>query len=71
MLKNKHNILFEQLAPPDITGPIVDVLKKLYSNYTDRIDTLPKHIVNIHNHILILILNHNNILNFFFPIYLA
>lgn len=67
MLKNKHNIIFEQLAPTDITGSVVDVLKKLYSNYTDRIDKLPKHIVNIHNRTYI-----PNILNyFFFLIYLA
>lgn len=49
MLKNKYNILFEQLAPLEIPGPIFDVLKQLYSNYTERIDNLPKHIVNILN----------------------
>lgn len=49
MLKNKHNILFEQLAPLEIPGPIFDVLKQLYSNYTERIDNLPKQIVNILN----------------------
>jgi len=49
MLKNEHNILFDQLAPLDIPGPIFDVLKQLYSNYTDRIDKLPKHIVNIYD----------------------
>lgn len=47
MLKNKHNILFDQLAPSDIPGPIFDVLKQLYSNNTDRIDKLPKHILNV------------------------
>ncbi|XP_022161558.1 uncharacterized protein LOC111027479 [Myzus persicae] len=47
MLKNKHNILFDQLAPFDVPGPIFDVLKQLYSNYTDRIDKLPKHILNV------------------------
>lgn len=47
MLKNKHNALFEQLAPFDIPGPIFYALKQLYSSYTDRIDKLPKHIVNI------------------------
>uniref|UniRef100_A0A2S2NSI1 Otoancorin n=1 Tax=Schizaphis graminum TaxID=13262 RepID=A0A2S2NSI1_SCHGA len=47
MLNNKHNILFDQLAPSDIPGPIFDVLKQLYSNYTDRIDKLPKHILNV------------------------
>jgi len=46
MLKNKHNIMFDQLVPLDVPGPIFDVLKQLYSNYTDRIDELPKHIVN-------------------------
>jgi len=46
MLKNKHNILFEQLAPIDVPGPIFDVLKQLYPSYADRIDKLPKHIVN-------------------------
>ncbi|XP_060861457.1 uncharacterized protein LOC132938560 [Metopolophium dirhodum] len=47
MLKNKHNIIFDQLAPLDVPGPIFDVLKQLYSNYTDRIDELPKHILNV------------------------
>ncbi|VVC44291.1 Hypothetical protein CINCED_3A001515 [Cinara cedri] len=47
MLKNKHNILFEQLAPSDISDPIVDVLKQLYSNYTNRIDNLPKYLLNV------------------------
>lgn len=47
MLKNKHNILFEQLAPMDIPGPIFDVLKQLYPKYTDRIDKLPRQIVSI------------------------
>lgn len=70
MLKNKHNILFEQLAPLDIPGPIFDVLKLLYSNYTNRIDKLPKHIVNIHIYkyimqftILLLCVHLNNKLN--------
>jgi len=49
MLKNKHNILFDQLAPLDVPGPIFDVLKHLYSNYTDRIDKLPKHIVSVNS----------------------
>jgi len=49
MLKNKHNILFDQLAPLDIPGPIFDVLKQLYSNYSDRIEKLPKHIVSVYN----------------------
>lgn len=53
MIKNKHNILFEQFTPSDISDPIVDVLIQLYSNYTDRIDNLPKHIVNYHNYIYI------------------
>ncbi|XP_016659329.2 uncharacterized protein LOC100160532 [Acyrthosiphon pisum] len=47
MLKNKHNIIFDQLAPLDVPGPIFDILKQLYSNYTDRIDELPKHILNV------------------------
>jgi hypothetical protein len=47
MLKNKHNIIFEQLSPLDIPGPIFDVLKQLYPKYTDRIDKLPKQMVNI------------------------
>ncbi|XP_025197043.1 uncharacterized protein LOC112595869 [Melanaphis sacchari] len=47
MLKNKHNILFDQLAPSDVPGPIFDILKQLYSVYTDRIDKLPKHILNV------------------------
>lgn len=47
MLKNKHNTLFDQLVPLDISGPVFDVLKQLYTNYTDRIDKLPKHLVNI------------------------
>lgn len=46
MLKNEHNILFEHLSPSDVPGPIFDVLKQLYPNNTDRIDKLPKHIVN-------------------------
>lgn len=47
MLKNEYNILFDQFVPLDIPGPVFDALKQLYSNYTDRIDKLPKHIVNI------------------------
>lgn len=47
MLKNNHNILFEQLAPSDVPGPIFDVLIQLYPKYADRIDKLPKQIVNI------------------------
>lgn len=46
MLKNKNNALFEQLAPSDVSGSIFDAFKQLYSNYSDRIDRLPKHIVN-------------------------
>lgn len=53
MLKNKNNMLFEQLAPLDVPGPIFDSLKHLYSNYTDRIDKLPKHIVKFFNSILL------------------
>lgn len=49
MLKNEHNILFEQLGPCDVPGPVFDILKQLYVNYTDRIDKLPKHIVNIYS----------------------
>lgn len=49
MLKNEDNILFEHIAPLDIPGPVFDVLKQLYANYSDRIDNLPKHIVNIYN----------------------
>lgn len=49
MLKNEHNILFDQLDPLDIPGPVFDILKQLYINYTDRIDKLPKHIVNIYS----------------------
>lgn len=49
MLKNKHNILFDQLAPLDVPGPIFDILKQLYSNYTDRIDKLPRHIVIVYS----------------------
>ncbi|XP_050441383.1 uncharacterized protein LOC126846182 isoform X2 [Adelges cooleyi] len=45
MLKNDRNILFEQLSPADITGPLFDGLQQLYSNYKDRIDRLPKHII--------------------------
>lgn len=47
MLKNDRNILFEQLSPADITGPLFDGLQQLYSNYKDRIDRLPKHIVSL------------------------
>lgn len=48
MLKNKHNFIFEQLSPMDIPGPLFDGLKSLYSNYTERIDMLPKHLVSIY-----------------------
>lgn len=49
MLKNKNNALFEQLAPSEVSGSIFDAFKQLYSNYSDRIDRLPKHIVNVYN----------------------
>lgn len=46
-------MLFEQLTPLDVPGPIFEVLKHLYSNYTNRIDKLPKHIVNFNSIYLI------------------
>lgn len=49
MLKNKNNILFEQFAPSDMsTGSLFYAFKQLYSNYSDRIDRLPKHMVNVY-----------------------
>ncbi|XP_050528946.1 uncharacterized protein LOC126898698 [Daktulosphaira vitifoliae] len=45
MLKNKHNILFDQLSPKSIFGPIFDSLNNLYSNYSERIDKLPKNLL--------------------------
>lgn len=47
MLKNENNVLFEQLSPMDISGPIFDIIKQLYSKYSDRIDKLPKHLVSV------------------------